>query len=345
MVNNSISCIVITNGLNNKFLTERTLSSIIRTTTHIKWDVELIVVDNSPGQNVKDIVTQEGYAPVESKRIKIINSLPNHLPKAFNAGVKTATKKYIALFHDDCEILDNKWVEKLTSELNDTVYMVGPELHTNITPHKIITQKSYLKEVPVVLERENFLSIGGYDETYYWGFEDVMMSTKIVNNGKSIKQIAVKYLHFDGMSTILLQRKNNPEVDKGKFIETQNTFVGMKGKEEFNTYQEENIGKIEVKIKDVAPNKAMYTLLVAMHKSFKMKMRKNIGINLGYLQAFKYWKTADIPTEVLVGLMPKTKNDIEVLMKDIRENKDGELYSGLEKYKGEIFKRYFETTL
>ena len=95
--------------------------------------------------------------PVASKRIKIINSLPNHLPKAFNIGVKTATKKYIALFHDDCEILDNKWVEKLTSELNDIVYMVGPELHTNITPHKIITQKSYLKEVPVRIRKRKFL--------------------------------------------------------------------------------------------------------------------------------------------------------------------------------------------
>lgn len=336
VVNKSISCIVITNGLNNRFLKERTLASILTTTDTIGWDVEIIVVDNSPKQDVKTQIVNE--------KIKVINSLPNHLPKAFNLGVKTSTKKYIALFHDDCEILDNKWVEKLTSELDDRVYMVGPELHTNIIPHKIITQKLYLKEVPIVLEREKFLSLGGYDETYYWGFEDVMLSAKILNHGKRIKQIPLEYVHFDGMSTILLQRKNHPKVDKDKFIEIQNNFVRMKKKEEFNTFQDENIEHMEVKIKDVAPTKAMYALLVALNKSLKMKIRKNIGVNLGYAQTFKYWKSANIPTEVLIGLMPKTKTDIEVLMEDITQNKDGELYSSLEKYKGEIFKRYFETT-
>ena len=75
---------------------------------------EIIEVDKSPEQNIKTILKNEGYNKVISKRIKIINSLPNHLPKAFNLGVKTATKKYIALFHDDCEILENRWVEKLT---------------------------------------------------------------------------------------------------------------------------------------------------------------------------------------------------------------------------------------
>lgn len=344
VTNKSISCIVITNGLNNRFLKDRTLSSILNTTDKIGWDVEIILVDNSPEQNVKDILKEESYIPVVTKRIKVVKSLPNHLPKAFNLGVKIATKNYIALFHDDCEILENMWVEKLTNELNDLVYMVGPELHTNIVPHKTITQKLYLKEVPIVLEREKFLSVGGYDETYYWGFEDVMLSATILNHGKKIKQIPLEYIHFDGMSTILLQRKNHPSTNKDKFIEIQNTFVNMKGKKEFNDYQDENMEYLEVKIKDVAPNKVMYVILVVLNTSFKMKIRKNIGVNLGYGQTFKYWKSANIPTEVLIGLMPKTKNDIEVLMKDIRENKDGELYSSLEKYKGEIFKRYFEIT-
>ena len=87
--------------------------------------------------------------------------------------------------------------------------------------------------------------------------------------------------------------------------------------------------------------------LVAMNKSLEdeneKKYRGKFRIHTNFANIGKQRKP--IPTEVLIGLMPKTKNDIEVLMKDIRENKDGELYSGLEKYKGEIFKRYFETTL
>ena len=177
VTNKSISCVVITNGLNNRFLIERTLSSILTTTDTIGWDVEIIVVDNSPEQNIKTILINEGYNNVISKRIKIINSLPNHLPKAFNLGVKTATKKYIALFHDDCEILENRWVEKLTSELNDDIYAVSPEKYTN-------SEGSFLKEVPLVMERKNFLDIGGYDETYYFGYENKVFCKEIKNNGK-----------------------------------------------------------------------------------------------------------------------------------------------------------------
>ena len=69
VTNKSISCVVITNGLNNRFLIERTLSSILTTTDTIGWDVEIIVVDNSPEQNIKTILINEGYNNVISKNI------------------------------------------------------------------------------------------------------------------------------------------------------------------------------------------------------------------------------------------------------------------------------------
>jgi len=340
MLNNSISCVVVTNGLNNKFLTERTLFSIIKTTDNIGWDVELILVDNSPGQNIKDILIEEGYAPIVCKRIKVVKSTPNHLPKAFNNGVREATKKYIAIFHDDCEVLDKEWIEKLTNELNDDVYMVGPETHTDIVPHKKIRKKIYFKEVPVVLERDKFLEIGGYDEEYYWGFEDVLFSAKIINKGKYLKQVPIKYIHFDGMSTILLQKKltTTPK----EFLEIQNKFVKMKSKKEFVNFKEQTMGYTKVKIKYVTHNILLYLFLVIVNKSFSIKVPLNMGVNLGYFQTFKYWKTTPkIPTEIIIGLMPKTKNDIKVFLKDIQEEKGGNLYSKLEKHKGELFKNYF----
>jgi|TARA_R110000824_G_scaffold73868_6_gene188072 glycosyltransferase involved in cell wall biosynthesis len=341
MVNNGISCIVITNGLNNKFLTKRTLTSILKTTDNIRWEVELILVDNSPGQNVKDILIDEGYAPIVSKRINVIHSTPNHLPKAFNRGIKEATKKYIAIFHDDCEILDKDWVKKFTNELNDNVYMVGPEIHRDIVPYRKVRKKIYFKEVPVVLERDKFLEMGGYDEDYYWGFEDVFFSAKIINKGKQIKHVPIDYIHFDGMSTILLQKKltTTPK----EFVETQNKFVKMKTKNEFTNFKEQTMGHTKVKIKYVTHNILLYLLLVIINKSFSAMVPVNLGTNLGYQQTFEYWKTPPlkIPTEVIVGLMPKTKNDMEVLMKDIKEEKNGELYSKLEKHKGELFKNYF----
>ena len=145
------------------------------------------------------------------------------------------------------------------------------------------------------------------------------------------------------MSTILLQKKltTTPK----EFLETQNKFVKMKSKNEFTNFKEQTMGHTKVKIKYVTHNILLYLFLVIVNKSFSIKVPLNLGVNLGYFQAFKYWKTTPkIPTEVLVGLMPKTKNDIEILMKDIKEGKDGELYSKLEKHKGELFKNYFEIT-
>ena len=74
--------------------------------------------------------------------------------------------------------------------------MVGPEVHTDIKPFKIIKTKKYLKEVPVVLEKVKFLELGGYDETYYWGFEDVLFSAKILNKGKTYKTYRCKTFTF-----------------------------------------------------------------------------------------------------------------------------------------------------
>ena len=343
MVNNSISCIIVTNGLNNKFLTERTLFSIIKTTNNIGWNVELILVDNSPEQNVKDTLKEEKYLPVLTKRLKVVKSVPNHLPKAFNVGVKNAKSKFIALFHDDCEIIDEKWVDKLTSNLNEEVYMVGPEVHTDIKPFKIIKTKKYLKEVPVVLEKVKFLELGGYDETYYWGFEDVLFCAKILNKGKHIKHIDIKHLHFNGMSTILLQKKATHT--KKEFLETQNKFVNMVNKEEFNDFKRKEMGHIEVGAKDVIKNPIFRTLLLPFLRGKTIKTTRNLGVNLGYIKLCKYWKTTptEVPTEIIMELMPKTQEEIDILMDDIKQQKDGELYGRLEKYKGKIFKDYFNT--
>jgi hypothetical protein len=343
MVKNSISCVVLTNGLNNKFLTERTLSSIIKTTNNVGWDVELILVDNSPEQNVKKILKEQSYLPVVTKRIKVIKSLPNHLPKAFNLGVKKSNSNYVALFHDDCEILDSQWINKLTSNLNEEVYMVGVEIHTDVTPFKIIKTKEYLKEVPVVFEKVKFLELGGYDETYYWGFEDVLLCAKILNKGKHIKHIPINHLHFNGMSTILLQKKVLK--DKSKFIEAQNKFVQMTNKKEFNQFKKKEMGYVKVNINNITKNPLIRTLLLLFSLWKTLETTRNIGVNLGYTQLCKYWKTklTEIPTEVIIGLMPKTQEEIDILMDDVKQQKDGELYGRLEKYKGKIFRDYFNT--
>jgi hypothetical protein len=220
---------------------------------------------------------------------------------------------------------------------------VGVEIHTDITPFKIIKTKEYLKEVPVVFEKVKFLELGGYDETYYWGFEDVLLCAKILNKGKHIKHVPISHLHFNGMSTILLQKKVLK--DKNKFIEAQNKFVQMTNKKEFNQFKKKEMGYVKVNINNITKNPLIRTLLLLFSLWKTLETTRNIGVNLGYTQLCKYWKTTltEIPTEVIIGLMPKTQEEIDILMNDIKQQKDGELYGRLEKYKGKIFRDYFST--
>ena len=177
-----ISCIILSN-LNDSFVKERIIPSIIKNSK--SHSIEIIVVDNS-------IEHSFFY-----NDIKVVRSEPYHIPKGYNKGVSVAEGKYIALFHDDCELFDNRWIDKLTSELNNDIYAVSPEKYNNL-------EGSFLKEVPLVMERKNFLDIGGYDETYYFGYEDVVLSNKIFDKGKNIKQVKIGFEHYGGMSSILM---------------------------------------------------------------------------------------------------------------------------------------------
>ena len=326
--NKSISCIVITNGLTNRFLIERTLSSILTTTDKIDWDVEIIVVDNSLKQNVKTKVTNE--------KIKVITSLPNHLPKAFNLGVKTATKKYIALFHDDCTINDMLWVEKMVNKLSDSVYIVGVEEHTDAKPyHKIISGR-YIKEVPLVMKKSCFNEIGGYDETYYWGFEDVMLCNTVYKLGKEVVVLDIEHTHFNGLSTM------NILIKDGITKEVEKTIIGLTDKDEFIKLEKEILGTVKVNVGHILNNRWLGWLMSIIGIFKPMEMTRGFGTNLGYSQCFAYWGTFNIPTEVFVGLMPKTRKDLELLLIDIKYGMDGELYSKLNKHKGPLFMEYFK---
>ena len=191
-----ISCIILSN-LNDLFVKKRTIPSI-RNNSKL-YNIEIIVVDNSPSQDF------------EYEGVKVIHTEPYHIPIGYNTGVSKAKGKYIALFHDDVEILDDKWIEKLTNELDNNIWAVGPDqkLYTrpdlsNIKSTSDYDLENYLKEAPLVMERKNFLDIGGYDETYYFGYENKVFCKEIKNNGKKIKKVDIGYVHFGAMSTILL---------------------------------------------------------------------------------------------------------------------------------------------
>jgi glycosyltransferase involved in cell wall biosynthesis len=332
----SISCIIVTPGLNNRFVCERTIPSIIRTTEDLtQWDVEIIVVDNSVGQNFEYYCTDNGHDNILDYVDRVVDSEPNHIPKAYNKGVKLSKNDYIAIFHDDCTINDKLWVEKMVNELSETVYIVGVEEHNDAKPYRDIISKRYVKEVPLVMKKSCFNEVGGYDETYYLGFENVMFCNSVYNLGKKIVVLDIEHTHFNGLSTM------NILIKKGVTKDLEKTISELTNKSEFRKLQKDLLGTIEVNVGNMLSNRWLRRLMYFIGIFKTIKMTKGFGTNLGYSKCFSYWKTIQIPTEVIVGLMPRTRKDFELLLMDIKYGMDGELYTKLNKHKGPLFVEYF----
>jgi len=183
-----ISCIIL--SMNHSFTNDRLIPSIIKNSD--MSSTEIIVVDNNQDDNFH----------CNNDDIKIIKSEPYHIPKGYNLGVTKSNGEYIALFHDDCFLDDNTWIDKALNLLDDEVYAVTPDINYRYDGNKQ-TQYATFKEVPLVMKRSVFLKIGGYDETYYFGFEDQVLSDSIINMGKKIAKLDIKYFHFGGLDTIL----------------------------------------------------------------------------------------------------------------------------------------------
>tara|TARA_R110000765_G_scaffold32615_2_gene75509 strand:+ start:103 stop:1125 length:1023 start_codon:yes stop_codon:yes gene_type:complete len=333
----SISCIIITPGINNRFVCERTIPSIVMTTEHlVDWNVEIIVVDNSREHNFEYYLYNNGYNNVIDCLSKIVYSESNHLPKAFNRGVESSKNEYIAIFHDDCTINDKFWVEKMVNELSESVYIVGVEEHIDAKPYKDIISGRYIKEVPLVMKKSCFNEVGGYNETYYWGFEDVMLCNAVYKLGKEVVVLDIEHTHFNGLSTM------NILIKDGITKELEKTIVELTDKDEFKQLKKDVLGTIKINPNHMLDNRWLRWIMFLVNLFKPTEMTRGLGTNLGYLQCFSYWGTCEIPTEVFVGLMPKTRKDLEVLLEDIKCGMDGELYSKLNKHKGPLFMEYFK---
>ncbi len=179
----------------------------------------------------------------------------------------------------------------MTQPLNDRVYATGAELHKGINKGADYNHnRPYLKEVPLVMEKKNFIEIGGYDEKYYWGFEDILFSEKITKKHKKlIKEVKIKYLHFNGMSTKLLHAKNDSSVSTQQYNKMKDTFLLMNDIKEFDRYVNEKIDTITIRITDFKIPFLLKLILILKNMSTKIKMKKDIGVNLGFLQALEYW--------------------------------------------------------
>ncbi|MFA5750449.1 MAG: glycosyltransferase family 2 protein, partial [Candidatus Shapirobacteria bacterium] len=174
---------------------------------------EIIVVDNGSQDNTVEILSK-------IKNVKIIANHANlGFAKANNIGLKHATSDYIIFMNSDIELLDStilKMVEFLKN--NSNIGIIGPKFlnpdmavqasvfppQTSLNAFKefwLNKKNSYSKYIPntkkpikvwaisggcIITRKSFFKSIGGWNEKYFFYFEDMDLCRKINKIGKDV---------------------------------------------------------------------------------------------------------------------------------------------------------------
>jgi len=183
-----LSCIILS-AANTEFVKYRLIPSIIQFTDYTKFPYEIIVVYNGKNKTLPNL----------GENIKVIRSVLSWVSRGYNQGVKHASGEYIALFHDDCLIRDKAWLDICISSLNNQVMAVSPEISVDV-PFCL----ERLKCVPLVMKRSIYNKIGGFDEYYFFGSEELDFIYKLLSKGYTYKKVDFKYDHFRAVSTIVL---------------------------------------------------------------------------------------------------------------------------------------------
>ena len=183
-----LSCVILLTA-NDRFVARHLIPSIVANSA--SFPVEILVVYNGVGLNLGGL----GDLPV-------IRSDFGWVSRGYNAGVREARGRYVALFHDDCVVCSPRWIEESITMLEDGHAAVTPELQGK--PTGLGGEFVLAKNVPLVMRRQDFLDLGGYDEFHYAGYEDQDFTYDLLSRGMSIGRLDLPYLHFDGMSTVAL---------------------------------------------------------------------------------------------------------------------------------------------
>ena len=202
------SCSIIIPVFNQIELTKQCLTHLAEVTTQTSYEV--IVVDNNSSDGTAEFLSSL------SGDIQIINNPENYgFAKACNQGAAAARGKYIVFLNNDT-IPKPGWLKSLVSEVDshEDVAVVGSKLlypnntiqHAGVAfsrysqlPYHIfngfpenrpeVNSRKEFQSVTaacMLVRKEVFEKIGGFDEGFVNGFEDVDLCLKIRQMGKKV---------------------------------------------------------------------------------------------------------------------------------------------------------------
>ncbi|MDD2224585.1 MAG: glycosyltransferase family 2 protein [Candidatus Shapirobacteria bacterium] len=227
----NISIIIVT------WNTAKITQKCVQTINKFLDNPEIIIVDNGSEDNTVELLSQE-------KNVKIIKNGANlGFSKANNIGFKQATNEYILFMNSDIELIDDS-INNLFKYFKDknNIGIIGPKfLNPDLTPQASVFPKqsalnafkefflnqknSYSKYTPktdnpikvwavsggCILTRKSFFkSIGGWNEKYFFYFEDLDLCRKINKIGKDVIYFPkCQIIHRHGVSGAKLADSSN----------------------------------------------------------------------------------------------------------------------------------------
>ena len=112
----------------------------------------------------------------------------------------------------------------------------------------------------------------------------------------------IKYIHFNGVSTLLIDKdKETQDKLKRKIISfyTRKDYINF-------LVKEANIPLVKTRITTKFKSPFMWIIMIMRTQSLFVTNLKSVSNNLGQKQMNEYWKLEKIPAEIHQTIFPKT---------------------------------------
>ena len=185
-----VSCIIVVNH-NALFVREQLIPSLFANTRAQPFEVVLV---HNGATDSEALLAAFGGVRCASGAVSV----------AYNAGAALARGRYLAFFHDDCMVDDERWLEKCTAALDRGAAAVAAEFRRLERIASVeVPPLPVAKCVPLVIPAEGFAAAGRFDEFHYLGYEDLDLTLRLAQLGKRVEAVDLRMRHFDGMSSVL----------------------------------------------------------------------------------------------------------------------------------------------
>jgi len=210
------------------------ISSVLEKTNHV--DYKWYLWCNDPNDDVKEVVHSSLFIDDIMFTDRVIPIYNDNNDGSFssnnNEAASEGNSEYILFMNDDIEPLNDEWLVNMINilDIDQTIGAVGAMLlypnkliqhvgvmfdeRTNGLPYHIFYQKPptdfviknrYYQAVTaacMLVRRSDFESLGGFDEEYFYGYEDIDLCLKLTHmlNRKIVYCAGARLIHHEGIS-------------------------------------------------------------------------------------------------------------------------------------------------